>query len=158
MKDMIKAQQSSVLCWLATLDREGYPSVSPKEIFTIVDDQLLIADIHSLGSVKNIEAHPFVAVSFINVYAQKGYKVKGMARVYSVHDQEYRRLVMPLEEMTQGKYEIRSIISVAIEKVSKIIAPSYIVYPNEALSDKIRIAQELYLSKLNHYIKNDNEY
>ncbi|WP_274423291.1 pyridoxamine 5'-phosphate oxidase family protein [Chelativorans sp. YIM 93263] len=37
---------NSVLCWLATVDSEGIPNVTPKEIFTSYsDDRIIIADI-----------------------------------------------------------------------------------------------------------------
>lgn len=38
--------ESSVLCWLATVSHTLVPNVSPKEIFTLWDDErLLIANI-----------------------------------------------------------------------------------------------------------------
>ena len=34
---------NTVLCWLATVDQTGQPSVSPKEIWHLEDDHVLIA-------------------------------------------------------------------------------------------------------------------
>jgi len=45
----------SVLCWLATVDAQGQPHVSPKEVFAVFDEQhLVIAHIASPTSVKNV--------------------------------------------------------------------------------------------------------
>ena len=65
--------ERSVLCWLATADAAGVPNVSPKEIFVpFGDDHLLIANIASPESVKNIRGNPHVCVSFVDVFVQKG--------------------------------------------------------------------------------------
>jgi predicted pyridoxine 5'-phosphate oxidase superfamily flavin-nucleotide-binding protein len=51
--------ENSVLCWLATVDAAGVPNVSPKEIFDHYnDDRIIIADIASSNSVRNIQEHP----------------------------------------------------------------------------------------------------
>ena len=48
-----------VLCWLATVSEKGVPNVSPKELFIFErEKQLLIANIASPQSVKNIRANP----------------------------------------------------------------------------------------------------
>lgn len=65
--------ENSVLCWLATVDDDGTPSVTPKEIFTgYGEDHLVIADIASSHSVSNAIARPKVCVSFVDVFRQRG--------------------------------------------------------------------------------------
>ena len=36
------AARRSVLCWLATVDAEGQPNVSPKEIWSVADDEHVV--------------------------------------------------------------------------------------------------------------------
>ena len=69
--DILKYIDQSVLCWLATADKDGQPNVSPKEIFAYHNGDILIANIMSPQSVKNIKANPKVAVSFIDLLTQK---------------------------------------------------------------------------------------
>lgn len=72
--------QRSVLCWLATADKNGLPNVSPKEVFALVDDEhMVIANIALPQSAKNIQVNENVCVSFIDVFVQKGFKVIGVA-------------------------------------------------------------------------------
>ena len=74
--EIISSSRKSVLCWLATADAKGQPNVSPKEIFTFYGAEfLLIANIASPSSVRNIAANPLVCVSFIDIFVQKGFKV-----------------------------------------------------------------------------------
>jgi predicted pyridoxine 5'-phosphate oxidase superfamily flavin-nucleotide-binding protein len=37
-----EAARRSVLCWLATVDGDGQPNVSPKEIWAIADDEHVV--------------------------------------------------------------------------------------------------------------------
>ena len=78
IKDYIKR---SVLCWLATVDG-NQPSVSPKEIFTNYgDDTVIIANIASPNSIKNIIRNNKVCVSFVDIFSQKGFQLYGEAHV-----------------------------------------------------------------------------
>ena len=60
-QDTINSINDSVLCWLATANENGEPNVSPKEMF-IADgtERILIANIASPNSVRNIDANPSV--------------------------------------------------------------------------------------------------
>ena len=43
-----EAARRSVLCWLATVDADGQPNVSPKEVWAISDEQhVVVANIAS---------------------------------------------------------------------------------------------------------------
>jgi predicted pyridoxine 5'-phosphate oxidase superfamily flavin-nucleotide-binding protein len=54
----------SVLCWLASVDAAGQPSVAPKEIYAVFDEtHIVIAHIASPQSVANIAHSPRVCVS-----------------------------------------------------------------------------------------------
>ena len=81
----------SVLCWLATVSAKGQPNVSPKELFvTEHDTHVLIANVASPTSVRNIRENPRVCVSFIDIFVQKGYKLQGIATEASQTLQAYR--------------------------------------------------------------------
>lgn len=72
-----------------------------------------------------------MCVSFVAVFVQKGFKVKGRATVVRPGDAEYGRWAAPLEEMTGGRFPIRSVIVVEVSGVAAIVAPSYWLYPGE---------------------------
>lgn len=81
---------SCVLCWLATVDAQGQPQVSPKEVFAVSDEQhVVIAHIASPTSVKNVLQNPKVCVSLIDVFVQKGWKLLGLAQYVHSSNQTY---------------------------------------------------------------------
>jgi hypothetical protein len=118
--------KNSVLCWLATVDRHGAPSVSPKEIWNAFDKEtLVVADIASSNSVRNIQENPEVCLSFIDIFRQRGFKIYGQATIVAKTDPQYRILGSHLFQAAGTKFEIRNVIKVDVERIGRILAPSY---------------------------------
>ncbi|MGB0497832.1 MAG: pyridoxamine 5'-phosphate oxidase family protein [Rubricella sp.] len=134
---VLRSIEASVLCWLATVDEEGAPSVSPKEVFCADDDRaILIADIASAGSVANIGRNSAVCVSFIDVFEQRGFKVKGAARVLGADDAGFPALHAPLALRAGAAFPIRNVIEVLPTRIAPIVAPSYALMPDMSDADR----------------------
>jgi predicted pyridoxine 5'-phosphate oxidase superfamily flavin-nucleotide-binding protein len=122
----------SVLCWLATVDAEGQPNVSPKEVWAIADDQhVVVAHIASPISARNIAQHPQVCLSFVDVFVQKGFKLIGTAREVRATDAEFATWAKPLLAMAGQRFTIQSVLLVYVKSVAAIVAPSYRFYPDD---------------------------
>lgn len=126
------AAKKSVLCWLATVSEDGQPNVSPKEVFRVHDEQrLVIANIASPVSVRNIRMNPSVCVSFIDVFTQRGYKVLGSASYVAKAHADFAALSAELAAMAGARFPIHGVIVVRAHAVEAIVAPSYRLYPEE---------------------------
>jgi len=135
----------SVLCWLATTDKDGMPNVSPKEIFTCWRNEfIIIANIASPGSLRNIKENGSVCVSFIDVLVQKGYKVKGNAEIVQDGHSSYEKMKAELEKMTLGKYPFMQVFAVKVKQVESIEAPSYFLFPEISEQERIKQAKKQY--------------
>lgn len=145
-KDIKKYLEKSVLCWLATSSSDHIPNVSPKEIFTIYDDKtIIIANVASPQTVKNIKQNPNICLSFIDILVQKGYQLKGNAVVVSNDDDEFSFLEKPLLEITKGKFPFASIFKITVESAKPILAPRYLLYPEETTeASQIESAKKRY--------------
>jgi predicted pyridoxine 5'-phosphate oxidase superfamily flavin-nucleotide-binding protein len=129
--DIQQAAAHSVLCWLATVGPDGQPNVSPKEIWAVADEaHIVIAHIASPTSVRNVQAHPQVCVSFVDVSVQKGFKVLGEARLITPADTDYDRWSAPLITLAGPKIPIRAVLLVRATCVEPIVAPRYRLYPD----------------------------
>ena len=144
--EILSAANRSVLCWLATADESGQPNVSPKEIFAIFDSEyLVIANIASPSSARNIEANSCVCVSFIDVFVQKGFKVVGTASNVRKQDNTFALWVAPLKAKTASRYPIHSVFVVHATSVEPILAPSYRLYQAETTEEsQIQSALRVY--------------
>lgn len=130
--EVARCLEQSVLCWLATVDANGDPNVSPKEVFATLDTRrLLIANIASPQSVRNLTVHTQVCVSVLEIFVQKGFKLKGPAENIARDDPRYASFAAVLEPIAGSRFPIQSVIVVSVEKIEPILAPSYRFYPNE---------------------------
>lgn len=142
----IKASiDSSVLCWLATASSDGIPNVSPKECFTYFGgDSVIIANIASPQTVRNIRQNKNACLSFINVFVQKGFQLSGQAEIMDETYSDFEEMKNVLNVMTQGKFPFKTITNFKVQKAKPIIAPSYILYPEKTEEERIKEAKKSY--------------
>ena len=137
--------EGAVLCWLATVDSTGTPNVTPKEIFAFYgDEHLVIADIASSNSVRNIRSHPSVCVSFVDVFRQRDFKLVGTGTIVGREDEDFPILGAELLRMAGSSFPIRHVISVRIDQTSRIWAPSYRLLPDQTEGQRMRQAYHAY--------------
>ncbi|MGC3995541.1 MAG: pyridoxamine 5'-phosphate oxidase family protein [Propionicimonas sp.] len=116
--ESIKLLSGAVLCWLATADVSGNPSVSPKEIFFVRSpDEILIADIASPRSTRNVIQNAQACVAVIDVFEQRGLQVYGVADVIRAGEPEWDVLSAPLIELAGDAFPVRSVIRLSVERV-----------------------------------------
>jgi len=140
-----KCIDKSVLCWLATASTENVPNVSPKEIFNhYKTNKIIIANIASPNTIRNIKQNENICVSFIDVLVQKGFQLKGKAKIIGNTDSEFLEMEKILCEMTDGKFPFVTITEITIEYIKPIIAPKYILYPETTEKEQIESAKKLY--------------
>ena len=136
--------QEAVLCWLATVDADGQPSVSPKEIWHHDDDRFLIADIASAGSLRAIRANPKVCVSLLDLFRQRGHKLLGDATVIAPDDGAFAAAASPLIEKAGPDFTVRHVIAVRIARQVPIVAPSWRRFPERDADEHIRRTHDTY--------------
>jgi len=151
--DIKKYIDQSVLCWLATVSKDGIPNVSPKEIFTFLDDEHIgIAHIASPNSLRNIKVNPNVCVSFVDVFVQKGYKLIGQAEIIKKTAPEFPEQAAPILEMAGDAFPVQALLKIKVLKTALILAPSYTMYP-EKTTEKAQIQGALKTYKVKAYLQ-----
>lgn len=134
----------SVLCWLATISDDGIPNVSPKEIFSVYEDKIIIANIASPQTVKNIKTNENVCISFIDILIQKGFQLKGTAKIIRKNDSDFKNMENILIKMTGGNFPFTSITAITVQQAKPIIAPKYILFPETTEAEQIESAKKAY--------------
>jgi uncharacterized protein len=122
----------SVLCWLATVDAQGQPNVSPKEVWAIADEwHVVVANIASPVTARNIAQQAQVCLSFVDVFVQKGFKLTGLAREVHANSPEFAKWAPPLQAMVGQRFTIHSVLVIEVQSAAAIVAPSYLFYPED---------------------------
>lgn len=78
------------------------------------------------------------------MFVQKGYQIHGTAEIINKTYSNFDKMESILIKMTEGKFPFWSITQITIEKVKKIIAPKYILYPETSEKEQIKSAKKLY--------------
>jgi hypothetical protein len=144
--EVITCARRAVLAWLATVDPDGCPNVSPKEVFAVVDRRMfVVANIASPTSVRNLSQRNQACLSFIDIFVQKGFKVKGRVELFARTHPTFAVWSAPLERITQDRFPIHSIIVLHPRTVEPIVAPSYTLFPSETTeASQIAVAMKSY--------------
>jgi len=93
-------------------------------------EALVIADIASPISRTNVQATGRACVSFIDVFAQKGYKVEGVASYHSEGAEDFAIFAADLLARAEGRFPIKGVVRVTPTGVTPIIAPTYRLFPD----------------------------
>ncbi len=144
-EDVKKHMQESVLCWLATSDIHNQPNVSPKQLFIQGQgDQILIAEVLTHISMTNIKQNPLVCISFINIFTQKGYNIKGSAEIISPDNKRFQELSSPLMYMVNTHFTVLHLIAIEVKEVTPIISPSYYFIEDTTEEEQVDHALKAY--------------
>jgi len=136
-KQIKKTIDQCVLCWLASSSAQNIPNVSPKEIFTYFNDEIIIANIAS-------QQNEQVCISFVHIFIQKGYQIKGKAMIIDRTHRTYKAKEEKLLLMTKGNFPFASITVIQPQSIKEILAPSYILYPDTSEAKQIESARLVY--------------
>ena len=121
MKRVVEEQQ---LGFVATVCPDGSPNLSPKGTTAVWDDDhLVFADICSPDTIANLRANPAIEINVVDPLVRKGYRFKGVARVfgdgpdYAAGLEFYRR-----RGSTSAKPHI---VLVKVNFAAELISPAY---------------------------------
>ena len=111
--------------------------------------RIIVAHIASPQTVRNIESNPRVCLSFIDVFAQKGHKVRGMAKILRESHERYPEQKSNLVQIIGETFRILAVIEVEPTEIEEIIAPSYRMFPDTTTS--MLVQQSLATYKVTEY-------
>jgi predicted pyridoxine 5'-phosphate oxidase superfamily flavin-nucleotide-binding protein len=130
--DMKRLVAEQKLGFVATVNADGSPNVSPKGTMLVLDDDhLMFADIRSPGTMANLAERPAMEINFVDLFSRKGYRFKGTARAVKRGSAEFDALLARFPE-SRLMERYRAIVVLKIEKAAPLISPAYDVGSTEA--------------------------
>jgi predicted pyridoxine 5'-phosphate oxidase superfamily flavin-nucleotide-binding protein len=118
------------LGFVATVNEDGTPNLSPKGTTTAFDEHhLVFADIRSPGTIGNLRRDPRVEINVVDPMIRKGYRFRGVG---TVHDDgpRFDELVAWYEASgVQAWHEagrrIKAVVLVEVHEVRPLVSPGY---------------------------------
>jgi hypothetical protein len=130
--DMKRVVAEQKLGFVATVDADGTPNLSPKGTMQVLDDEhIVFADIRSPGTMANLARNPAMEINFVDPFCRKGYRFKGTARVVAKGSPEFATLVTRYSaSLLKDRY--RAFVVLHVTKAAPLISPAYDVGATEA--------------------------
>lgn len=122
--DMRRVVSEQRLGFIATVNADGTPNLSPKGTMAVWDeDHLCFADIRSPGTVANLASFPSVEVNVVDVLYRKGYRFKGRGELHrsgSTFEEGVRRY-----RAAGSRSPIHVIVLICVEYAAPLVSPAY---------------------------------
>jgi uncharacterized protein len=123
MKRIVREQR---LGFVATVNADGTPNVSPKATFAVLDDATLgFAEIRSPGTLRNLKSNPAIEVNFVDPFVRKGYRFAGLATVLARGAPGFESLLGNFEVYGDLVSRMRAVVSIAVSRALPITSPAY---------------------------------
>lgn len=75
--DMETIIKQAILSFVATVNEDGTPSVSPKASLTVVNGAVYFVDIASPRTILNLRLNPAVEINVVDIFQRRGYRFNG---------------------------------------------------------------------------------
>jgi len=112
------------LGFVATVNPDGTPNLSPKGTVTVLDDdRLVFADIRSPRTVENLRHNPVVEINVVDPFSRTGYRFRGRATV--LDDGPGFAEMLAFYRARGSTNPIESIVIVDVERAEPVLSPSY---------------------------------
>src|SRR5262245_53064720 len=132
-EDMKSIIATYPLGFVATVNKDGTPNLSPKGTFVALNDrQLVFGHIRSPGTIGNIAERPTIEVNFLDVLSRKAVRVRGRAQMFTKSAPEFPALFAALSGWKGYTDIMKGVVRVDIEKASLILSPAYDLGNTEA--------------------------
>ena len=127
LTDAMKALvRDHTLGFVATVNADGTPNLSPKGTMAVIDDDRIgFGEIRSPGTRANIATRPAVELNFVDVFARKGWRFKGKATFHAKGTAEYKRMLPAFAKWEDLHDRFNGIVAVTVVRALPIVSPAY---------------------------------
>jgi predicted pyridoxine 5'-phosphate oxidase superfamily flavin-nucleotide-binding protein len=123
MKRFIAEQR---LGFVATVNADGTPNLSPKATFLVLDDRTIaFAEIRSPNTIRNIRRGSPVEVNFVDPFVRKGCRIAGRAEIAERGSAAYDGLIGHFAASGDLRDHFNAIVTIRAEQASLLISPAY---------------------------------
>ena len=124
--DMRRVIESTRLAFVATVNPDGTPNLSPKSSLAVLDDNRIgFADIASPNTVRNLKANPAIEVNAIDIFMRRGYRFRGTATLEPPGSEIFAMIAEPFWAENGRDFPIHGVVNIAVEKALPVLSPAY---------------------------------
>jgi hypothetical protein len=141
---MEEAIAATALCYVATVNEDGTPNLSPKASLTVIDGSTLgFCNIASPRTVANIRHNPAVEVNIVDIFTRRGFRFKGSATLLK-QGAEFDLVEQRFLDRAGPDYVVLDVVRIAVEAALPVNSPLYSIHPDSDVDEVRRTYMKLY--------------
>ncbi len=123
---MMQVVREQRLGFVATVNADGTPNLSPKGTFAVVDAAAVaFAEIRSPGTLHNLATNPAVEVNFVDPFTRRGCRLFGTARIVRRDDPRFDGLLPLFADHGSLVPRTPAIVLIAVTRALNLSSPAY---------------------------------
>lgn len=124
--DMKRVVAEQRLGFVATVNKDGTPNLSPKGTMMVCnDDSIMFAEIRSPQTVRNLKRNTAAEINFVDSISREDYRFKNRLRLVSPSDDEYEELSERSASWGPLTERVKAVVILDIEQANKVTSPAY---------------------------------
>lgn len=131
-EDMQRILAEQKLGFVATVNEDGTPNLSPKGTFLVLDDEhIMFGEIRSPNTVRNLGERPTMEINFVDPFARKGFRARGEATYLARGTPEFDALFPRFAQWGELTERMNGIVKLRVERAVPLVSPAYDVGADE---------------------------
>ena len=124
--EMRRIVNEQKLGFVATVNADGTPNLSPKATFVVLDgDHIIFGDLRSPNTARNVADGAAMELNFVDPFVRKGFRARGQAEYIAKDTPAYAELIEAFAAWGALTESFRGIFSVRIERAALVTSPAY---------------------------------
>ena len=136
--DMEAIIRRAMLSFVATVNEDGTPNLSPKASLTVRNGVLYFADIASPRTILNLRRNPAVEINVVDIFLRRGYRFKGNALILPPGNDE-GLLIADWVRATNGpEYPVDHVVKIEATSITPLLSPAHVFAHPPRTQEEIR--------------------
>jgi len=136
--DMEAIIKQAILSFVATVNDDGTPNLSPKASLMVTNGVLYFADIASPGTIRNLRRNPAVEINVVDIFQRRGYRFTGRASILPPGDDEYSMIADRVRTANGPEYPVDHVVRIDTSSITRLLSPAHVFARPPRSQDEIR--------------------
>jgi len=136
--DMEAIIKQAILSFVATVNEDGTPNLSPKASLTVRDGILYFADIASPRTVLNLQRNPAVEINVVDIFQRRGYRFRGRAVILPPGDGAALMIANWVRATNGPEYPVDHVVRIETTSITPLLSPAHVFARPSRDQDEIK--------------------
>jgi hypothetical protein len=136
--DMDAIIRQAILSFVATVNEDGTPNLSPKASLTVANGVLYFADIASPRTILNLKRNPAIEINVVDIFQRRGYRFSGHALLLPPDDDEYSMIADWVRAINGPEYPVNHVAKIETTAIAPLLSPAHVFAEPPRSQDEIR--------------------